>query len=241
MVSQLLKVDISEMFSPERVTSVCKKYGLVPGQAMDLKNGYNFDLTADRKKAWESIIRDEPTLVIGSPPCTFFSRLQELNKHMYKDNEAWMAKFNENIEQAKRYVRFCIKIYEHQKLKGRYFLHEHPWLATSWFMPEMDRLANEEGVQRVRTDMCQFGMMSRTSGVGSVLGHVLKPTGFLTNSKHIARELSRRCPRDHDHVPLVGGRAAAAAIYPHDLFARFAGDYPPKLKKTPGSESSRHC
>ena len=37
MVNQLLKVDISEMFSPERVTSVCKKYGLVPGQAMDLK------------------------------------------------------------------------------------------------------------------------------------------------------------------------------------------------------------
>ena len=84
-------------------------------------------------------------------------------------------------------------------------------------MPEIDRLANEEGVQRVRTDMCQFGMMSRTSGVGTVLGHVLKPTGFLTNSKHIARELSRRCPRDHDHVPLVGGRVAAAAIYPHDL------------------------
>ena len=88
MVSQLLKVDMSEMFSPERVTSVCKKYGLVPGQAMDLKNGYDFDLTADRKKAWEFINRDEPTLVIGSPPCTFFSRLQELNKLMYKDNEA---------------------------------------------------------------------------------------------------------------------------------------------------------
>ena len=76
MVSQLLKVDMREMFSPERVTSVCKKYGLVPAQAMDLENGYNFDLTADRKKAWESTIRDEPTLVIRSPPCTFFSRLQ---------------------------------------------------------------------------------------------------------------------------------------------------------------------
>ena len=69
-------VDMSEMFSPERVASVCKKYGLVPRQALDLKNGYNFDLTADRKKAWDFIIRDEPTLIIGSPPCTFFSRLQ---------------------------------------------------------------------------------------------------------------------------------------------------------------------
>ena len=107
-VSQLLDVDISEMFSPERVTSVCREYGLAPGQAMDIKNGYDFDLAADRKKAWDSILRDKPKLVIGSPPCTFFSRLQELNKHMYKNNAAWMAKFEANMEQAKRYVRFCI-------------------------------------------------------------------------------------------------------------------------------------
>jgi hypothetical protein len=43
-------VDISEMFSPERVTAVCKSYGLKPGQAMDIKNGYDFDLASDRKK-----------------------------------------------------------------------------------------------------------------------------------------------------------------------------------------------
>ena len=52
---QLMRVDMSEMFSPERVTSVCKQYGLIPGQAMDIKNGFDFDLTADRKKAWDSI------------------------------------------------------------------------------------------------------------------------------------------------------------------------------------------
>ena len=165
---------------------------------MDLKNGYNVDLAADRKKAWDSIIRDEQTLVIGSPPCTHFSRLQESNKHMYKDDVAWTSTNEDNLEQAKRYVRFCIKIYDHQRAKGRYFLHEHPWLATSWFMPEMDRLAEEIGVYRERTDMCQFGMLSRTAGIGSAMGHVLKPTAFLTNSKHIFRELARRCPRDHD-------------------------------------------
>ena len=123
---------------------------------------------------------DKPKLVIGSPPCTFFSRLQEFNKHMYKDNAAWMAKFEANMEQAKRYVRFCIKIYNYQRENGRYFLHEHPWLATSWMLPEMMALEKQEGVEKVRTDMCQFGMQSRTGGVGSVLGHVLKPTGANT-------------------------------------------------------------
>ena len=81
-VNQLLRADMSEMFSPERVTAGCRGYGLEPGQAMDLKNGYDVDLAADRQKAWESILRDKPMLVIGSPPCTCVSRLQEFNKHM---------------------------------------------------------------------------------------------------------------------------------------------------------------
>ena len=97
---------------------MCQQYGLSPGQAMDIKNGYDFDLKADRDKAWESIKRDKPLLVIGSPPCTFFSRLQELNKHMYRNNAEWMAKFDEGMEQAKRYVRFCVQIYNHQREQG---------------------------------------------------------------------------------------------------------------------------
>ena len=133
---------------------LCKEYGLDQGMAMDLKSGYDFDKSSDRARCWEAVKRDKPMLVIGSPPCTYFSRLQELNKHMYRNDEAWMSKFEENIEQAKRYVRFCIKIYNHQRANGRYFLHEHPWLATSWMLPEMEKLAAEEGVQCVRTDMC---------------------------------------------------------------------------------------
>ena len=40
-INQLLRVDMSDMFSPERVTAVCRDYGLEPGRAMDLKNGYD--------------------------------------------------------------------------------------------------------------------------------------------------------------------------------------------------------
>ena len=88
-------VDISEMFSPERATAVCTQYGLVPGQAMDVKNGFDFDLAVDRKKAWDSIVRDKSKLVIGSPPCTFFSRLQGLNTHMYRNDAAVMITFQD--------------------------------------------------------------------------------------------------------------------------------------------------
>ena len=78
-----MSTDISEVFSPNRVTSVGKQFGLVPGEAMDIKNGYDFGLVNPQKKAWDSRIKDKPKLVIGSPPCTFLSCLQELNKCMY--------------------------------------------------------------------------------------------------------------------------------------------------------------
>ena len=72
---------------------------------MDIKSEYDFDTAVDRKKCWVSIIRDESTLVIGSQPCTMFSRLQELNKYMYRDDKMWMEKSQLRMEQAKRYVR----------------------------------------------------------------------------------------------------------------------------------------
>ena len=120
-----------------------------------------------------------------------FSRLQELNQHRYRNDAAWMARSQDNFERAKRYVRFCVKIYKHQREEGRYFLHEHPWLATSWFLPEVAEIMKFDDVQRVRADMCQFGMTSRTGEVGSALGQVLKPSGFLIKSSHIAKELGQ--------------------------------------------------
>ena len=45
---QLDAVDVCEIFSPERVTGVCKQAGLEPGEAMDIKSGYDFDKLEDR-------------------------------------------------------------------------------------------------------------------------------------------------------------------------------------------------
>ena len=48
-------------------------------------------------------------------------------------------------------------------------------------------------------------------------GPVKKPTGFMTSSRCISEELDRKCDNSHQHIPLVGGRAAGAAIYPEGL------------------------
>ena len=60
-------------------------------------------------------------------------------------------------------------------------------------------------------------MMTHADDKNGKMGLVKKPTGFTTSSKCIAQALSVRCIGGHDREPLVGGRAAGAAIYPKML------------------------
>ena len=102
--------------------------------------------------------------MVGCPPCTMFSRLQELNQFIYRNNEVLMEKFQLGMEQSKRYVRFCTQVYEHQRKHGPFFLHKHPWLATSWNLDVVEGLLTHDDVRRVQTHLCQFGMTSRIRG-----------------------------------------------------------------------------
>ena len=114
-------------------------------------------------------------------------------------------------------MKFCCSLYRHQIANNRYFLHEHPWLARSWSLPCIEELEKMQNVERIRLDMCQYGMVSHVHSKSGPLGPVLKPTGMLTNSRCLRKELAKRCTGGHDHVHLVGGRASAAQEYPREL------------------------
>ena len=109
----LLGVDIMEVYSPERVTGLCAKFGLQSGAALDLTNGYDFDLEADRKRCWKIVKEDKPYMLIGSPPCTLFSLLLELTKARFKDDPVWMAKFKFALEKTQRHAECCTCLYRH--------------------------------------------------------------------------------------------------------------------------------
>ena len=51
---------------------------------------------------------------------------------------------------------FCIELYIWQHNRGRKFLHEHPWQATSCKEPAMLTLLSYEGVEARRGDQCPF-------------------------------------------------------------------------------------
>ena len=64
-----------------------------PGSSMDLTNGYGFTTPEARKRAWAKIKEEDSFLMIGSPPCTLFSLLQELNIVVNGNKKGWMEQF----------------------------------------------------------------------------------------------------------------------------------------------------
>ena len=81
-------------------------------------------------------------------------------------------------------------LYQLQIDNGMYFLHEHPYSAKSWDLPEVKSISQQPGVEIIRGDMCCFGMYQDTPG-GPML--VKKPTGFMTNAAGISAELGVKC------------------------------------------------
>ena len=66
IASVIRGADVTEIYSPVRVNQIAAKLGLVPGYSLDLTNGWDFTLEADRKRAWEFIKETKPYMLIGS-------------------------------------------------------------------------------------------------------------------------------------------------------------------------------
>ena len=147
-------------------------------------------------------------MLIGSPPCTPFSQLQSLNPKT-RDSE---KKLKEGIE----HMRFLVKMYKIQVDQGRVFLHEQPAHAKSWMIPEIRSMMAETGVTVVEADQCMYGLKTTGKDRKSEVP-AKKPTKFMTNSRALGQELSRRCDGSHVHQNLVDGRARLAARYPPGL------------------------
>ena len=113
-----------------------KKAGFSPGWSLDLTvtddqgQPWDFSKHECREKARQLLHKTKPLLLVGSPMCTWFSLLQNLNKkHM--SPEDW----NKGYRRAVEHIKFVFEIYDIQMRSGRYFLHEHPATATSWKLP----------------------------------------------------------------------------------------------------------
>ena len=60
---------------------------------------------------------------------------------------------------AREHLQFAMQLCQLQIAGRDYFIHEHPWAATSWALEEVQTLMACPGVQRVRAEICQFGLV----------------------------------------------------------------------------------
>ena len=136
--------DVVEIFSQPRV---CQEAGAGTFDGVKLQPGYSLDLTMNDPKtgeAWDlskpdvqarvrKLIRvTKPYFVIGSPPCTPFSPLQEISRAK-RDPKA-MA---EELRKGREHIKFCIQIYSMQMAGQMHFVHEHPSGSKAWNTEEM--------------------------------------------------------------------------------------------------------
>ena len=191
---------VLEIFSPTRVNGMAGRLGIVPGMSLDLTTvdpddgrPWDFNNPAKRAKAMDMVIGKKALLLIGSPMCKAFSRLQHMNI-----NRMDPKKWDRMISEGKTHLRWCMALYQMQMDNGMYFLHEHPWSAKSWDDASVRELMDREGVETVKGDMCCFGMFQEKNGKHMF---VKKPTGFMTNASEIARELEKTCDGDtHTYI-----------------------------------------
>ena len=174
---------------------------------------WDFSRRSDRKEALQYVKDKKPTWIVGSPPCTAFSRLQGLN--FPKMDPLVVEKM---LKEARRHLHFVISLYQLQLADNRHFLHEHPVGASSWKDPYMERILNHPRVGTTVADQCMYGLT--TAGPDGQPMAAQKPTKWASSSPHMLRRLSTRCDKSHAHQHLVGGRAAAAAYYPAKLISQ---------------------
>ena len=61
------------------MAQVARIFRKVVGSSCDFTNGWDFSREDHREEAWKQIKKESPYLLVGSPPCTYFSMLQGLN------------------------------------------------------------------------------------------------------------------------------------------------------------------
>ena len=194
-----------------------KKLGFKVGTSMDLttkdEHGRAWDFTKVemRNFAYRKVCEEKPFMLIGSPVCTPWSQIMNINY----SRMTWEEK--ERILNAARvHLEFVCKLYRLQHQAGRYFAHEHPQGAASWKEASVREIRRWTGIECLTIDQCMYGLLSKTD-----LGEQLparKATTIMTNCPALSVTLNKRCDHGHTHQQLIGGkRTSEAQVYPSGL------------------------
>ena len=179
-----------EFYSPPRVGVALRRAGLRAQHSFDVMTGYDFLTFEGRARALHLYETHAPFFCMLSPPCTMYSKMQNLNfgkmpPHVLKKRWA----------DAHCMLDFAMHIAKRQLQAGRLFAHEHPVGASSWKRRSVTDLLLDPTVRTVNFDQCQVGL--RTPSGEKALQ---KRTTIMTNSailQDIFAPLQCNCTEEH--------------------------------------------
>ena len=158
--------DVSELFSPPRITKRAENRGLRAGHSIDINSydpitGLKYDLrkNEDRKQVRQLRTKHRSNLWILSPP------RQNLRPGGVQPHE------------AAQFVDFAVEIAISQITDDLHFLFEHPIKSEAWQQESMQKLMKMPGVITVELDQCAYGL-STTDEDGTA--PVKRPTRIVT-------------------------------------------------------------
>ena len=151
--------------------------------------------------------------------CTAFSRLQGINySKMHPDQ------VRSTLAHARMHLNFVCSLYEEQIRGGRFFIHEHPTMATSWEEPAIRQLMKMQNVRVTKVDACQYGMVGEYHGQDLPLR---KPTKWMSNMRGVTDTLTKTCSgrdgmcsNDMQHATCTGKKGQHRRLFIHCSYAR---------------------
>ena len=207
-----------EFYSPPRVAVVLRRAGLRAQHSFDVLTGYDFLTLQGRAKALKLFETHGPFFTMLSPPCTMYSKMQNLN----------LGKMNPEVR-AQRWadahclLDFAMYIAKRQLAAGRFFCFEHPAGASSWKRPSVTSVASNGAVLKVNFDQCRVGLRSPSG-----LKPLQKRTTLMTNSSLLRDQfapLQCNCTEEHGVIQgsEMGFRVSTwCQIYTPDFVAHLA-------------------
>ena len=112
-----------------------------------------------RSKANKIVKSKSLLLLVVSPMCAAFSRLQAFNA-----KRLGPERMKEMIDYGLKHLTFALDLCEIQRRNGLYFLLEHPAGASSWHTSPMQRMLKREGVRTYDGDLCCYDLRQVVGG-----------------------------------------------------------------------------
>ena len=212
---ELNACETTAILNPSKFASCATRLGLREGFAVDLTtarvNGTMWDLSLEDDKAELRRVqnREQPELLVGSPPSDEFSSLLSTRAEAREISKL-------KTEKIEPQIRACVQSYKLRMEMRKHIVHEHPEVSSSCEMPEVQSLINDPRVYSIDGPMCRWSL--RTGGLKNKTEFMRKRTRWFTSSTEIADVLrgDGRWNRDERFVHMTG-KSQTVSEYPASL------------------------